>query len=237
MNNIDPGKILEYGIIGLGFLLAFLSFLLLKKALNENSKPALIKPIYVFMFFSLALCAVGIIDKFAPASQESSTSYRKEIDDLKKVNNELISELNTIEADNNSKQDQITELQDLLPNFKTVQDENFNLISQINALEVEYNSKQDQINELNDRILRYKGDENSAKQLIAKLKQLLNKKDTAFLQSEWNALNDNLTLIKLEAKKHFIDDSYIQSLEKTVNPTDFKLTTEIEQMLSHLDPE
>jgi hypothetical protein len=59
-STIDPLKILQLGIIGLGFLLAVLAFLLLwKVAKRDNPAPQLLKAIYVLEGFSIALVILG----------------------------------------------------------------------------------------------------------------------------------------------------------------------------------
>jgi hypothetical protein len=63
--DIDVVKILGYGVLGLGFLLALLAYRLLSK---EQGKPTpstdAFRAIYVFMGFSLALCVLGLVSQF-----------------------------------------------------------------------------------------------------------------------------------------------------------------------------
>lgn len=48
--NMDVLKILQIGVIGLGFLLALLSYLLLMKEQKQDKpRPDILKSIYVFM--------------------------------------------------------------------------------------------------------------------------------------------------------------------------------------------
>ena len=57
---VDPSKVLSYGAIGLGFLLAALSFLLLSAEQRRTEiRPTMLRATYVFMAFSLALSAFG----------------------------------------------------------------------------------------------------------------------------------------------------------------------------------
>lgn len=57
-------QILQIGVIGLGFLLAVLSYhLLTKEQSQETPRSVIIKPIYVFMFFSVVLCVIGLISQ------------------------------------------------------------------------------------------------------------------------------------------------------------------------------
>jgi hypothetical protein len=60
MSSIDPGKILSYGAIGLGFLLALLSYMLLA---SEQKRVAprvpMIQAIYAFMSFAFLLSILG----------------------------------------------------------------------------------------------------------------------------------------------------------------------------------
>ncbi|MES9991243.1 MAG: hypothetical protein ABW098_04780 [Candidatus Thiodiazotropha sp.] len=81
--NIDVLKILQIGVIGLGFLLAVLSYLLLmKEQKQEKPRPEILKSIYVFMSFSLGLCLLGIasqaIDMNKGHQLPQSTSHTAE---------------------------------------------------------------------------------------------------------------------------------------------------------------
>ena len=65
MNAIDPTKILSYGAIGLGFLLAFLSYRLLAKEQDRvEARSAMIRAIYSFMGFSFLLALLGFAGEF-----------------------------------------------------------------------------------------------------------------------------------------------------------------------------
>jgi hypothetical protein len=56
---IDPVAALNYGVSGLGFLLALLSFWLLSKAQRD-----LYTPIYVFMAFSIFVIVLGLASQY-----------------------------------------------------------------------------------------------------------------------------------------------------------------------------
>ncbi len=60
IGNVDPARLLNYGATGLGFLLAFLAYLLLRNE-QKNPKPraAMIRAIYTFMIFASLLGALG----------------------------------------------------------------------------------------------------------------------------------------------------------------------------------
>jgi hypothetical protein len=61
MNVVD---ILQAGVIGLGFLLALLAYhLLTKEQKQETPRSGIINSIYVFMFFSVVLCVIGIFSQ------------------------------------------------------------------------------------------------------------------------------------------------------------------------------
>ena len=56
--------ILQIGVIGLGFLLAFLAYHLLTKEQKQNTpRSAIINSIYAFMFFSVVFCVIGIFSQ------------------------------------------------------------------------------------------------------------------------------------------------------------------------------
>jgi hypothetical protein len=60
MNKIDVAQILSYGVIGLGFLLALLAFWLLTREQKKRKPDSnILRATYVFMAFSVALCAIG----------------------------------------------------------------------------------------------------------------------------------------------------------------------------------
>jgi hypothetical protein len=62
---IDVVKILGYGVLGLGFLLALLAYRLLSKEQGKQTPhPDAFRAIYVFMGFSLALCILGLVSQF-----------------------------------------------------------------------------------------------------------------------------------------------------------------------------
>lgn len=60
LTDLSVYEILGYGVIGLGFLLAFLAYLLLRK---DRSKPG---PVYVFMVFCVVLCGIGLYAQVRP---------------------------------------------------------------------------------------------------------------------------------------------------------------------------
>ncbi len=62
--NIDPVQILSYGVIGLGFLLAFLAYLLLAREQKKKTpQEMIVKAIYSFMVFSFGLCLIGVANE------------------------------------------------------------------------------------------------------------------------------------------------------------------------------
>jgi len=63
--SIDPGSILKFGVIGLGFLLAFLSYNLLRKEQKrELPRKILLNSILIFMVFSVIICSIGLFSEF-----------------------------------------------------------------------------------------------------------------------------------------------------------------------------
>ena len=66
--SIDVVKILGYGVLGLGFLLALLAYHLLSKEQGKQTpRPDAFRAIYVFMGFSLVLCILGLVSQFFDA--------------------------------------------------------------------------------------------------------------------------------------------------------------------------
>jgi hypothetical protein len=57
---MDPGKILSYGAIGLGFLLAFLAYrLLASEQKRDTPRAPMVHAIYTFMLFAFLLSILG----------------------------------------------------------------------------------------------------------------------------------------------------------------------------------
>ncbi|CAB1057287.1 hypothetical protein D1BOALGB6SA_2026 [Olavius sp. associated proteobacterium Delta 1] len=65
ISNIDPKNILGYGVIGLGFLLAFMAYNLLRKEQSkEQPSRNILRSIYFFMGFSLLVISIGVLSEF-----------------------------------------------------------------------------------------------------------------------------------------------------------------------------
>jgi hypothetical protein len=72
---VDVFKILSYGVLGLGFLLALLAYRLLTQEQEKpTERPAMLRSIYIFMVFSLLLCRVGIIGQLIPNKADNQSS-------------------------------------------------------------------------------------------------------------------------------------------------------------------
>ena len=70
--NMDVLKILQIGVIGLGFLLAVLAYhLLTKEQKQDTPRSDILKSIYVFMSFSVVLCVIGIVSQVIDMNKES----------------------------------------------------------------------------------------------------------------------------------------------------------------------
>ncbi|MES9971575.1 MAG: hypothetical protein ABW092_16200 [Candidatus Thiodiazotropha sp.] len=73
--NMDVLRILQIGVIGLGFLLAVLAyFLLAKEQKQKTPRTDILKSIYVFMSFSLLLCLLGIASQAVDITRASPSS-------------------------------------------------------------------------------------------------------------------------------------------------------------------
>jgi len=79
--DINVVDILQIGVIGLGFLLAVLAYHLLTKEQKQNPpRSVILNSIYVFMFFSVVLCVIGIfsqIERFNDGQKENKTSHQE----------------------------------------------------------------------------------------------------------------------------------------------------------------
>jgi hypothetical protein len=59
--NFDVARILSFGTVGLGFLLAFLAYQLLRKEQSvEHPRENILKAINYYMMFSISLCILGL---------------------------------------------------------------------------------------------------------------------------------------------------------------------------------
>lgn len=86
MNSIDPTKLLNYGAIGLGFLLAYLSFRLLSKEQQiVNPRPAMLKAVYMFMTFSFLLSLFGFGTEIFKNKNESKSETESKFSQLKPI--------------------------------------------------------------------------------------------------------------------------------------------------------
>lgn len=72
-DNMQIVEVLKLGFIGLGFLLALLSFWLLRSEQNKNQpNPNMITPIYVFMGFSLIMAGAAMFLQFNNSASEKA---------------------------------------------------------------------------------------------------------------------------------------------------------------------
>jgi hypothetical protein len=91
--NLDVVKILGYGVIGLGLLLATLAFRLLQKEQSKNTpEDKILKSVYMFMIFSVVLCLIGVGAQFLDQSKASNIQ-QEEVDKLKAEVSRLQGEL------------------------------------------------------------------------------------------------------------------------------------------------
>ncbi len=132
MKNIDVVAILQYGVIGLGFLLALLSYHLLRKEqAHEPPRRPIINAIYAFMSFSVILCLVGLLSErlseilgtksaiphiqIVSGLQKQIEDGRLEIENLTKKNADLNMQIRQLDSDLNSARDKARRIEQ---NFK-----------------------------------------------------------------------------------------------------------------------
>lgn len=83
MPYFDVVKILGYGVIGLGFLLAFFAFRLLSKTQSQpNPNRSVLRSIYFYMVFSIVLCGIGFASQVFD-QRRSQEQCEKELNELK----------------------------------------------------------------------------------------------------------------------------------------------------------
>jgi len=72
MGSVDVGKILGYGVIGLGFLLAALVARLLSQAQRLKLGKSHNTRIYIFMVFAIVLCVIGMVAPLISTRSQAS---------------------------------------------------------------------------------------------------------------------------------------------------------------------
>jgi apolipoprotein N-acyltransferase len=74
MGSLDAYNILNYGVIGLGFLLAFLAYRLLgREQQNPEPRRSILVAIHVFMIFSVVLCIIGFGSEYLRSLPSTAT--------------------------------------------------------------------------------------------------------------------------------------------------------------------
>ncbi len=95
MENLDVYKILSYGAIGLGCILAFLSYQLLSKEQGmKQPRQQILTSIYAFMVFSLVLSSIGFVTEFARDRKISAVKNQLESERTK--NREVANSLSEV---------------------------------------------------------------------------------------------------------------------------------------------
>lgn len=92
-DNLDVVKILGFGVIGLGLLLAILAFWLLQKEQSKSSPSAeILKSVKRFMIFSVVLCVIGVGAQLLDQSRASSDQINA-VSELNSKNKKLNDEI------------------------------------------------------------------------------------------------------------------------------------------------
>ena len=98
--SLDAFNILSYGVIGLGFLLAYLAYRLLgREQSNAIPRRSILIAIYVFMVFSVCLCIIGFGSE--NLRNRPTAAVANEIKALHDQLDQKQDEANTISAINN----------------------------------------------------------------------------------------------------------------------------------------
>lgn len=80
-NDLNVVEILQVGVIGLGFLLAVLAYhLLTKEQKQDTPRSVIINSIYVFMFFSIVLCVIGILSQNERFNDKQNGNNRLQVE-------------------------------------------------------------------------------------------------------------------------------------------------------------
>lgn len=73
-------QVLQVGVIGLGFLLALMAYRLLsQEMMRDESRPSIMRAIYVFMCFSIVLCGIGVASQFLPSNTTNESPSTKPV--------------------------------------------------------------------------------------------------------------------------------------------------------------
>jgi len=95
VENLDFYKILSYGAIGLGCILAFLSYRLLSREQEkERPRQRILTSIYLFMVFSLSLSTVGFVTEYA--KDQKISEFNNLLDSERIKNMELANSLSEV---------------------------------------------------------------------------------------------------------------------------------------------
>jgi hypothetical protein len=95
MESLDFYKILSYGAIGLGCILAFLAYQLLRnEQAMKQPRIQMLTSIYVFMVFSLALSAIGFATEYAKDKEIAQIKEQRAMDEAR--NREVAESLSVV---------------------------------------------------------------------------------------------------------------------------------------------
>jgi len=95
MESLDFYKILSYGAIGLGSILAFLAYQLLRnEQAMKQPRTRMLTSIYVFMVFSLALSTIGFATEYAKDKEIAQIKEQRAIDEAR--NREVAESLSVV---------------------------------------------------------------------------------------------------------------------------------------------
>ncbi|WKL47909.1 hypothetical protein Q1W71_23540 [Flavobacterium pectinovorum] len=98
LEKLDIVEILKIGSIGLGFLLAFMSYQLIKREQEKEKPNALfLKSAQVFMFFSIVIMALGILSEFIKTKTSLSIKLGGNEININELSYSSLSSLNTNE--------------------------------------------------------------------------------------------------------------------------------------------
>jgi hypothetical protein len=110
-DNLDVVKVLSYGVIGLGLLLAVMAFTLLQREqAKADSDDKILRSVRTFMAFAVVLCVIGVVAQFLDQS--------KKIRDLEAEKAKLATEVDRLTAEIKPKDEAIEKLKGDATNHK-----------------------------------------------------------------------------------------------------------------------
>jgi len=170
-------EILQIGVIGLGFLLALLAYHLLTKEQKQKvPRTNIIRSIYVFMFFSIVLCLIGVFSQartfYTTNRQNSPSTQPDEISSPKELQT-LRTELDSANTALKESNEELNRLRDKYVKITTEKKELLGVNKQLITLKQQSKLSDRKITELQQQLDKMQEQNKSAVQKLSKTQKEL----------------------------------------------------------------